>query len=258
MLLSSLVPSLLVSNGFSQAEPGPTIKKPLIYQVGQMVHINAAGSRPLLQAVDALQQKYGWTVDYEDAQYPPPTDGATNQLSPPLRRRPNAAQIRDSGFSVEFNTGPTSNSRPDEDTVLALVVDANNQSNDAGQFELRKVKDGSFAIVGVGVRDSQGQSAYQQPILDTPISLASERRSARETITLICQKLSEQIKIPVVVNDASESVPGRETVAIGGTAVSTRTLLSRTLASMGSNFYWRLIYDSSNKSYEFSVDRLSP
>ena len=100
--------------------------------------------------------------------------------------------------------------------ILALVVDANNQSNDAGQFELRKVKDGSFAVVGVGVRDSLGQTAGQRPILDTPISLTSERRSARETIILICQKLSEQSKIPVVVNDVGDSLPGRETVAIGG------------------------------------------
>ena len=69
MLLCCLVPSLLVPSGFSQAEPGPAIKKPLIYQIGQMVHINAAGSRPLLQAVDALQQKYAWIVDYEDPQY---------------------------------------------------------------------------------------------------------------------------------------------------------------------------------------------
>ncbi len=258
MLLCCLVPSLLVPSGFSQAEPGPAIKKPLIYQIGQKVHINAAGSRPLLQAVDALQQKYAWIVDYEDPQYLSPTDSATNQLSPTGHRHANADQIRENGFSVEFNGGPTSNIRPDEQTVLALVVDANNQSNDAGQFELRKVKDRSFAVVGIGVRDSLGQTAGRRPILDTPISLTSERRSTRKTIFLICQKLSEQGKIPVVVNDVGDSLPGRETVAIGGTAVTVRTLLSRTLASMGGNLYWRLIYDSSNKSYEFSVDRVSP
>lgn len=258
MLLCCLVPSLLVPSGFSQAEPGPAIKKPLIYQIGQKVHINAAGSRPLLQAVDALQQKYAWIVDYEDPQYLSSTDGVTNQLSPPNRRRPNAAQIRESGFRVEFNGGPTPNSRPDEQEILALVVDANNQSNDAAQFELRKVKEGSFAVVGVGVRDSLGQTAGQRPVLYTLISLTSERRSARETIILICQKLSEQSKVPVVVNDVGDSLPGRETVALGDTAVPARTLLSRTLASMGGNLYWRLIYDSSNKSYEFSVDRVSP
>ena len=77
--LFCLVPILLASKGFSQGvpQPGAAIKKPLIYQIGQIVHINATGSRPLLQAVDALQEKYGWIVNYEDPQYPAAISGAT-------------------------------------------------------------------------------------------------------------------------------------------------------------------------------------
>src|SRR5664279_807520 len=147
-----LVPILLASRGFSQGTPapGPSIKKPLIYQVGQIVHITTGGSRPLLQAVDALQEKYGWIVDYEDPRYPPAISGATIPAPGPVRRHPNTRTNGTTGFSVQFNGGPTADSRPDEQTVLALVVDANNQSNNAGQFELRKEKDGSFVVVGVG------------------------------------------------------------------------------------------------------------
>ncbi len=47
------------------------LKKPLIYQIGTTVHINAYGPRPLLQTVEALQEKYGWLVDYEDPHYAP-------------------------------------------------------------------------------------------------------------------------------------------------------------------------------------------
>ena len=255
--LFCLVPILLVSEGFSQGapQPGPAIKKPLIYQIGQIVHINATGSRPLLQAVDALQEKYGWIVKYEDPQYPAAIGGAATPPSPPNRRHPNARNSEMTGFSVEFNV--TANSRPDEQTVLALVVDANNQSNDAGQFELRKEKDGSFVVVGVGVRSPQGETSSQQPILDSLISLEAERRSTRETIALICQKVSQLSKIQVTANDAADSLSGRAIVVVGGADVQARTLLSRILASMGRNLYWRLLYDSSAKSYELSISSLS-
>lgn len=255
--LFCLVPILLVSEGFSQGapQPGPAIKKPLIYQIGQIVHVNATGSRPLLQAVDALQEKYGWIVEYEDPQYPAAIGGAATPPSPPNRRHPNARNNATAGFSVEFDV--TANSRPDEQTVLALVVDANNQSNDAGQFELRKEKDGSFVVVGVGVRSPQSETSSQQPILDSLISLEAERRSARETIALICRKVSQQSKIRVTANDAADSLSGRAIVVVGGADVQARTLLSRTLASMGRNLYWRLIYDSSAKSYELSISSLS-
>jgi hypothetical protein len=107
------------------------------------------------------------------------------------------------------------------------------------------------------VRSPEGETSSQQPILDSLISLKAERRSARETIALICQKVSQQSKIQATANDAADSFSGRATVVVGGADVQARTLLSRTLASMGRNLYWRLIYDSSAKSYELSINRLS-
>ncbi len=251
---------LLASQGFSQnASPAASsMKKPLIYQIGQIVHINATGPRPLLQAVDALQAKYGWIVDYEDPRYPREISGSSAQPPIPLRRHANAETNVEEGFSVKFNVGPTPDSRPDEHMVLALLVDANNQGNAAGEFELRQEREGSFALVGVGIRDPQGESSGQHPILDTTITLASERRSVAETIALICHKLSRQRQISVTINGLAQSLAGREPVAVGGTEVPARALLSRVLAASGSNLYWRLLYDSESQSYQLTISRLSP
>lgn len=46
-------------------------------------------------------------------------------------------------------------------------------------------------------------------------------------------------------------------MAVGGSRVPARTLLSLTLASMGEKLYWRLIYDAASKSYELSIRSLS-
>ncbi len=255
--LFCLVPIVLASNAFSQRQPqsAPDLKKPLIYQIGQNVHINAAGARPLLQAVDALQQKYGWTVSYEDPQYPPAIGGSVTPAPGPVRRHPNTSTSGPSGFTVAFNV--PADSAPDEQTVLGLLVDANNEGNDAGDFELRKEKDGGFVIVGVGVRDQNGETTSQYPMLDSLISFEAERRSASETIALICEKMSQQSKIQITPNIAKNGLPQGTTIVLGANSVSARTLLSRTLASIGGGFYWRLLYDSNEKRYQLTISRAS-
>ena len=124
-------------------------------------------------------------MDYEDPRYPVDAAVATNPAS--LRRRhANAANFRREAFTVEFNSGSTPASRPDETTVLTAVVDAYNDSNGAAQFELRKneAQARRYAVVGIGIGkadDKQGTS--QQPILDLPLTLPIKRRSAEQTIT---------------------------------------------------------------------------
>ena len=136
------------------------IKKTLIYQIGTVVRINADGPQPLLRALEALQEKYRWVVDYEDPQIPYASDEATNPKFVPQRWHPNAQNFRAEPFSVEFKSGPTPDSIPDEGAVLADVVDAYNEANVDVQFEVRiakqqegaKRKDKRFALVGVAVR----------------------------------------------------------------------------------------------------------
>jgi len=251
--IMTVVAILLPARSVSQAaHTDSQIKKPPIYQVGNVVHIHAEGPRPLLRALDALQDKYGWTVDYEDPQYPADLDLAP---SLPRRRHPNVRNLRGrrGSFSVEFNSGLAPDSPPDENSVLKIVVDRYNQSDADGQFELRKEQDGRIDVVGIGVRDQQGEVSSRQPILDPPITLKTKRRSADQTIALICQRAGRQSKIRVTPSGISVDVSGQGTVAIGGTRVSARTLLSRTLATMGEHLSWRLLYDGNGRNYELSL-----
>jgi hypothetical protein len=232
------------------------IKKPLIYQVGNVVRINAEGPRPLLRALDALQDKYGWIVDYEDPQYPADSDLGANAQPLPRRRHPNVRN-QEGNFTVEFNSGPSPDSIPDENSVLKIVVDAYNQGNADKQFELRKEQEGRFDVVGAGVRDQRDEVIGGQPVLDLLITLEAKRRSADETFSIICQKVSQQSKIPVTPIGVADDIRGHKTVVVGGAGLSARTLLSRTLAIFGDHLSWRLLYDANGKSYELSLARSS-
>src|ERR1017187_5420808 len=93
----------------------------------------ADGPRPLLRALGALHEKYGWTVNCEDPQYPAESRPPTN----PRWRHPNAGSFRGDSFSgIQHRAAP--DSRPDENSVLTIVVDAYNQRNAIAQFELRQ------------------------------------------------------------------------------------------------------------------------
>jgi hypothetical protein len=233
------------------------IKKPLIYQIGDIVHINADGPRPLLRALDALQEKYGWGVDYEDPGYSANLNLSGNPPLSPQRRHPNNGAVKSEGLTVEFNSSPASGRPPDEDSVLKMIVDAYNRSETPGRFELRRERDGRFEVVGVAVLEPSGQVVSQQPILDLSITIAARSRSANETVTLICQKLSQKSRVQVSAGDISK-IHVRGTIKVGGTNLSARKLLSRMLTATGDNSHWRLLYDASIKSYELDLASLLP
>lgn len=233
----------------------PEIKKPLIYQIGEYLHINASGPRPLLQAVDALQQKYGWTLNYEDPQYASNPADEDHGFSPPHRLHAEAAGNGgdSSGFSFQFNVGPDSNRPPDEEALLNATVDAYNQSGGAAQFKLLRQQDGNFAIVGVAVPGADDQLSEQTPILNLPITIAKERRTAAETVALICREIAQQGKTPISLSSIGGTSLRDANVVVGGSGVPAREMLQRVLAASGGKTYWQLVYDFGSKAFALNL-----
>ncbi len=258
-----LAAGIAISGGsLSQAQTSQ-IKKPLIYQMGNVVHINADGERPLLVALQALREKYGWIVDYEDPQYLEGS-GQGNPASLGSRRHPDNRRM--GGFSVEFNVGTAPAGRPDENTVLTAVVNAFNQNNAMAQFELRNEtaagdEDGAsksnnqekprYDVIGSVVRSGDDGGKEQQFVLDAVIELAKEPRTLEQTIRKISEKVSSQSGVPVMVGAIATS--GSTQLVVGGTEVTARKLLAQALAATGEDLSWLLIYDRNAKHYELSV-----
>jgi hypothetical protein len=248
---------LAAATGFCQpaSQNASDIKKPLIYQIGEYLHINASGPRPLLQALDALQQKYGWAVNYEDPQYASNPADENHRLSPPHRLRAQAAGNggNGSGFSFQFNVGPDSNRPPDEEKLLNAMVDAYNQSGGAAQFRLLCQQDGNFTMVGAAVRGANDQFTEQPPILDLPITIAKKRRTAAETVALMCRQIAQQVKIPISLSGVGGTTLRVTNVVVGGSGVSAREMLQGVLTAIGGKTYWQLIYDFGSKGYRLNL-----
>ena len=243
---------LVLSQAIAQTtrETDSYLKQAEISETEGTIHLVANSPRPLAQTLDALRQKYGWVVDYEDPQYiskldlveaKEPGNGAPGSKLP--------AQLPGGGrFSVEFPANA-----PAEDKTLQIVVDSYNRSNNPGRFELRRSKQGTFFVVGAEARDGRGELSHQLVLFDVPITLPAKQRTISATLNLICRKIAQHRHISVSVGVSPRSLVDNTDVTVGGTKVAARDLVLQTLTSTRHTFYWRLLFDPNSKGYVLDI-----
>jgi len=236
--------------GFSQTaapKAAPYLRQAAISQSAGLIHIDANSPRPLEQTLDALQQKYGWVVDYEDPRYVSHVDFAE---APDEEH----AQIpAGHSFSVEFPA-----TEPDEEKTLRLIVDAYNGSQNPGQFEFRRSPEGDFYVVGMAAHDDKGAIARQPAVFDLPVTLATKERTIAETIDLIFQSITKQSHTKITLGVHPRSTMSHIPVKLGGSKMPARELLRQSLLAAPRKLYWRLLYDPSAKAYFLDVHSFGP
>ncbi len=207
------------------------------------IKIEANSPRPLAQALDALQQKFGWIIDYEDPQYIAAKD-ISNASGPagPTKYPAGGA------FEVEV---PASSVDPEK--TLNQVVDAYNRSNNPGRFEVRKGSSGGFYVIGSAAHDEKGGISRQPILLDSAITLASEDRSVDDALTQLCQQLTAQNHVDVSIGISPRSLLDHNRTKVGGDKVAARDLLQQSLQATHHNLYWRLLFDPASKGYVLDI-----
>jgi len=218
-------------------------KDATISQSGGTVHIVANSPRPLEQVLDALQQKYGWAINYEDPQYISSMDIVTSAGGDSGSKLP-AGET----FAVEFSA-----TAREEEKILHLVVDSYNQSKNPGRFELRRDTQGNFRVVGTAARDEKGAMSAQPVFLDLPLTLTTEERSVTDTVNLICEGIAAQNKTAIAVGVSPRGLMNRTLAKVGGTKIPAHDLLAESLTATHHNLYWRLLFDPDSKSYFLSI-----
>jgi hypothetical protein len=245
LIKSAIVLSVMVAfQGFSQTrqDSGSYLKQAAISESAGIVQITANSPRPLLQILDALQQKYGWVVDYEDPQY-------VSQMD--LIDAPGGSHSRLPGggsFSVEFPAGA-----PQEEKILHLVVESYNRSKNPGRFELRRGAQGVFYVVGIAAHDEKDAISSQQVLFDLPITVAAGEKPITATLDLICQEVTAQSHTAVSIGVSPRALLDHAPANVGGTKVAARDLLLQGLMATRHTLYWRLLFDPNSKGYFLDI-----
>jgi hypothetical protein len=240
----SFLGAICIFQAFAQTaeKPAPYQKQAVVAQNADTIHISANSPRPLLQTLDALQQKFGWVVDYEDPRYISHMDYVD---VPGDETRP---QMPAGGsFTVDVPA------KAAEADALRLVVDSYNQSKNPGRFEVRPGEQNRFYVVGTGAHDGKGSVSSQQALLDISVTIPTRQRTIAETISLICGAAAKQTHTTVTLGVSPRNFLEHAPAKIGGNRVPARELLLQCLAATHRNLYWRLLFDPSSKGYFLDI-----
>lgn len=236
------------------------MERGLLRRDAQSTTILAKHPRPLLQAVLAASEEYGWVVDYEDPPYSgydlaDDTDPRWRAAHPGMRgfTRP-AGGYFESTYTEGSN--PFAATEPDKRRILGKIISDYNASSNPGRFILRENGDGTYAIVGSGVRTGPTTVAPTAIILDTPISIPTGTRDALSTVQLILKALATRTDIMIIQGTMARNGLRQTTVTVGGDNIPARTLLLQTLAPTKRRLVWQLLYDADPRMYALNL--LSP
>jgi hypothetical protein len=142
--------------------------------------------RPLRQAMEALAEEYGWTVDYEDPAY---SEGEGLERTDPafLASHPGEKQHLVGGhrFESEFSENPNT-SASEEKAVLQKVIADYDKSRNPGKFSLLDEGGGRFAVVGTTV----GAARTPSGVMDSLITVDSKATNGSWALDKICGYLT--------------------------------------------------------------------
>lgn len=258
ILLVFALPSVLLA----QAPAKPSFMNAAVVQHnGTAGTLTANQPRPLMQAVEAISQEYGWTVDFEDPPYRSHFD-LVDDTDPTWRaNHPTAKGVtRVSGglFQSNFPEPLSITSGNAEEEVLQKLVEDYNSSGNPGKFAVRKEADRRYAVMGVSRKDETGIDESVNALLDSPISVPIQQRDARSTLQLIVDTLTASTGVKVYLGTtglSSDPLQDAE-LAIGGSNVPARILLlqaldgvSRTSPHFRGIFVWNFIFDADTNAY---------
>ena len=223
------------------------MKRAEIGETNGRVHVASNSPRPLQQTLDALQQKYGWTINYEDPRYISRLDVVEAPDEQKTTRIPAGGD-----FSADF-VAPAKDSTKDEEKTLRGILDSYNHSQNPGRFELRISPQGDLDVVGVAAHDAKGEISQQEVLFDLPVTFPNKERTIIETIELICNQLTERSHFTVAAGVYPRSTIGHASIVLGGDKTPARQLLRQCLQSTKRKLHWRLLFDPESNSYFLNV-----
>jgi hypothetical protein len=249
-LLAVVAVILLSFPGERALAQGSPFPHPVITENAGKVHIVVRDARPLAQVVTLLQEKYAWRINYEDPQYTSALDYTQLKNDQGVRRIPSGGD-----FTIDFPAGYAPDAPPDEAKTLQLIVDAYNQTNNPGRFELRHKTPEQFDVLATAAHDSKGKISPQPAALDVSINLPSEQREFEATMNLICQKISEKAHVRVTLGVYPITLLTRP-VTVGGKEQSARDYALATADATGRRLCLGLLFDPESGTYVWNFHQI--
>lgn len=220
------------------------------------VSVLASYPVPLFQALCAVREEYGWSVNWEAAPAYSRFD-LVDDTGPKWRAaHPGARGVtRPAGgtFVSAFPEPKDSSDANSERGALTKLIQDYNATDNPGKFVLRERPNGHFAVVGTKVRDDAGGLQEVVPLLDTRVSVAVQPRTVYDTLESIFRELSAATGSKVFIATFSSSLLDNTRVTVGGERVPARELLEQALGGTNRPLQYDLLYDADIPAYGLNL-----
>jgi hypothetical protein len=230
--------------------------------------ITVQRARPVAEAIEELEKRYGWQITYEDPPYVYYGDitdvSDTNWPGVPVQspsqlqaaQQPaNQRTLVPKGGSLTF-TLPSAD--PDELGAVEALLKSYNASRGGNVFAV--VRGASLLhVVPRQVTGLSGNLEPVKPVLDALITIEPRKRTSYEFIEEVLKKVSIATNTHVAMATIAPNLLHRTTTSIGGSGRTARSILEQWILERHSRFSWLLLYSPDyDKGYDLNISLVSP
>jgi hypothetical protein len=227
----------------------------IVQHNGAVATVIANAPIPLYQAISAIREEYGWRVNWEQAPCYSHLDLVDDKAPEWRNAHPESKGVTRPAGGTFRSVFPeiTESSVANAKEALEQIVSDYNATDNPGKYALRAEADGQFFVVGTQVKDEDGTIKAVKPLLDTPITLTREHRTAYATLEAILAALSSASGQKVIMMSTPTNILRNTQVTVSGRSVPARQLLQQTLNSTNRSVEYELGYDPDNPIYILNV-----
>ena len=243
---------LLVSSAFVIAYGGSLVA------AQSKEYLSVDDARPLAEAIQMLEQRYGWVVTYEDPRFEHEADvqDVTAVVSGPARSNKRVLVPKGVPFTFIYDLPPDGQA-PDAAQLINTLLTTYSGTGNPGGFGLVTTGD-VLHVVPQAIRNSKGEVIQQKSVLDVPISLTFTNGTADQAIGLLLRSLSQTIRIPVLYGSGPVNLLAQTRLDLASSSKPARTVLSTILRASGKPLSWQLFFDPGLRLYVFNVHVAHP
>jgi hypothetical protein len=225
--------------------------------------ITVRDPRPVAKVVEALEQKYGWPITYEDPPYVHPSDIVDVTRS--VRRSPSRAPggllmpghrvliPKGGSLSITTSSGDQAESAAAVRDYVEAAVNAYNASRGGEVFAVTQ-GDQLIHVLPRKVTGPSGTLEPVTPILDTAITIAPRERTAFALLEEICTAIAAGTTHEVVIGITPVNLLMNSRVSIVASNKAARSVLEELIQTLDAPLSWKVFYDPGLKWYVVNIN----
>ena len=214
---------------------------------GEQFEVTVDDPRPLARAIDAIEQRFGWTVTYEDPPYENASEieDVTTRVRRDGKTHPRVLGPRGGAFHFSYARGS------DAEGLLGALLERYEASGNPGFYRVFQ-EGAAFHVVPRKIVDDRGVDTEVESVLEARIRLQPGEKTLAEVVAAIAAATTvaggKRIE-----GHGPNNLLLQTRVVVDARTQSARAMLLQYIGSARLPMSWRLLYDPGMRKYVLNL-----